>query len=203
MRSTAVIRLSYDRQFFYVVNSVAANLPSRRQCIQCSPIFPEDHAPELYWCSRLRRRMFIIAELHLRIGDLDPHVIYSSLCPLEPTTQTASRSVQPFCSVHGRASLYLTMGRPFPSKLPLLMGASGPRLIHGSFLGPTRVLNPNGISIGSDILQGSLPRPTDRPHATIWITIGHIAVLRLCSIVGTTMQIAEYSHGQLLQGSVY
>jgi len=35
-------------------------------------------------------------KLPLPMGDLDPHLIYDSLGPSEPTTQTASRSVQPF-----------------------------------------------------------------------------------------------------------
>jgi len=33
-----------------------------------------------------------------------------------------------FCTTHGRASLYFTMGRPSPSKLPLPMRGSGPYL---------------------------------------------------------------------------
>jgi len=37
----------------------------------------------------------------------------ASLCPPESITQTASRSVQPFC----RVSLYFTTGRPFPLKI--------------------------------------------------------------------------------------
>jgi len=58
--------------------------------------------------------------------------------PFEPTTQTASLSVQPFFHRWPQSApiLYNTMGRPFPpSKLPLSMGRSGPHLIHGS-LGP-------------------------------------------------------------------
>jgi len=38
----------------------------------------------------------------------------------ESISQTASRSVQLFCTAHGRMSLYFTMDCPFPSKLPLL-----------------------------------------------------------------------------------
>jgi len=49
------------------------------------------------------------------------------------------------------------------------------------FLGPTRVLNPNGISIGSAIIAGLTTvtdRQTDRPtdHATRSVTIGRIYV---------------------------
>ena len=65
-------------------------------------------------------------------------------------------------------SLYFTMGRPFPpSKLPLPMGGYGPPS-NTWFPGPTQVLNPNGISIGSADLAGLTSvtdrhRPTDRP----------------------------------------
>ena len=34
------------------------------------------------------------------VGDLDPHLIHDSLGPSEPTTETASRSVQLFCRAH-------------------------------------------------------------------------------------------------------
>jgi len=43
----------------------------------------------------------------------------------ESTTQTANRSVQPF--LHGRKSLYFTMGAPFPQQFPFPWGGeSGP-----------------------------------------------------------------------------
>jgi len=41
----------------------------------------------------------------------------------------------------------------FPQKLPLPLGGSGPHLTHG--IGPTQVINPNGILIGSAFLYGS------------------------------------------------
>ena len=48
-------------------------------------------------------------------GDVDPHVIHGSLCPPESTTQTASRSVQPFfaelTSVTDHATQLVTIGR--------------------------------------------------------------------------------------------
>jgi len=50
------------------------------------------------------------------------------------------------------------MGHPFPSELPLPMGELKPDLIHR----PTRVLNPNGILIGSAVSAG-LTSVTDRP----------------------------------------
>ena len=52
---------------------------------------------------------------------MDTHATHDSYGPSEPTTQTASLSVQP--SLHRRpyrVSLYSTMGRPFsPKNLPL------------------------------------------------------------------------------------
>jgi len=49
--------------------------------------------------------------------------------PLESVTQTASRSVQPFCTDHGTVLLYFTTGRPSPSlKITPSRGKSGPHL---------------------------------------------------------------------------
>ena len=57
--------------------------------------------------------------------------------------------------------LYSRLGRPFSLKIaPSCGGTWTPS--NTWFLGPTRVLNPNGISIGSAALQGSLRRQTDR-----------------------------------------
>ena len=65
---------------------------------------------------------------------------------------------------------------PFPLKLPLPIGISG-RPPNTWFPWPTRVLNPNGISIGAAVFAG-LTSVTDRPtdHATRWVTIGRIYV---------------------------
>ena len=54
-----------------------------------------------------------------------------------------------------------------------------PHLIHGSFFGPTWVLNPNGISIDpylQDSLLWQTDRQTDRPtdNVTRSVTVGHI-----------------------------
>jgi len=67
-----------------------------------------------------------------------------------------------------------------PKKLPLPMGRSG----HPSntwFPGPTGVLNPNSISIGSVVFAGLTSvtdRQTDRPtdHTTQSVTTGHIYI---------------------------
>jgi len=58
-------------------------------------------------------------------------------------------------------SLYITMGHPFsPSKLLLPIGGSGPPS-NTWFSGPTRVINPNGISIGAAVFVW-LTSVTDR-----------------------------------------
>ena len=66
------------------------------------------------------------------------------------------------------------MGLPFPLKIALSHGGSGPPS-NTWFSGPTQVLNPNGISIGSAVLAG-LTSVTDRPtdHATQSVTIDRI-----------------------------
>ena len=56
---------------------------------------------------------------------------------------------------------HLARGHPSPSKLPLLMGIWTPS--NTWFLGSIRLHNPNGISIGSAVLQGSRLWQTDRP----------------------------------------
>jgi len=65
-----------------------------------------------------------------------------------------------------KVTLYFTRGRPFPWGDP----ESGPPS-NTWFSEPTRVLNPNDISIGSVVLQGSLvwqtDRETDRPRYSV------------------------------------
>ena len=49
-----------------------------------------------------------------------------------------------FCTAHGRASLYFTVGRPFPFKTAPSPGESEPHLIHDSLAYPSP--QPNNIS---------------------------------------------------------
>jgi len=80
-----------------------------------------------------------------------------------------------FAQVTAQRHHTLQWAAPSRSKLLLLMGGSGPRP-NIWFLGPTRVLNPNGISIGSAYFAGftgvtdrqSTDRPTD--HSTRSVT---------------------------------
>jgi len=109
-------------------------------------------------------------------GDLNLNLIHGSLGPPESSTQTASWLVKPFCTAHHRASLYFTMGRPFPLKIAFSYeGMLTPS--NTWFLGPTRVFNPNGISIGSAVFA-RLTTVTDQPtdHTTRSLTIGRIYV---------------------------
>jgi len=84
-------------------------------------------------------------------------------------------------------------GTPLPPKIaPFHMGIWTPSKTW--FSGPTRVLNANGISIGSAVLQGSLcvtdwqtDRPTD--HATRSVTTYRIYVH------STAMRPNKYNHG--------
>ena len=101
--------------------------------------------------------------------DLDPHLTHSLAHP-SPQPKQHLDQFSHICTDDCRVSLYFTMGRPFlPSKLPLPMGRSGPPS-NTWFPGPTRVLNPNGISIGSAVFAG--PRltsaaPTNRPRYSV------------------------------------
>ena len=100
--------------------------------------------------------LFFPSKLPLPMGYLD-----SNLGPLKYSTQTASRSVHPCLHRRPQSVPILYNGTPLPpSKLPLPMRRSGsPSNIW--FPGPTRVLNPNGISIASAIFAG-LTSVTDR-----------------------------------------
>jgi len=69
-----------------------------------------------------------------------------------------------FAQMTAECPYTLQWDAPFPSQnLPLPMDGSGCPS-NTWFPGLTRVLNPNGISIGGDILQGSLVWETDRPR---------------------------------------
>jgi len=80
------------------------------------------------------------------------------------------------CADDRRVSLYFTMGRHFPLKIaPSHGGIWTPS--NTWFPGPTRVPNPNYISIGSAVCAG-LTSVTDRPtdHATRSVTTDRIYV---------------------------
>jgi len=114
----------------------------------------------------------------------------------ESTAQTVNRSVQPFLHSSRQKVSILYNGGPFPPKLPLPTGDLDLHVRHDSldhpspqtnrhlyrftggteppsntwFPGPTRVLNPNGISISSAVLAG-LTSVTDR-QTTLLAVLG-------------------------------
>jgi len=60
-----------------------------------------------------------------------------------------------FCTDDRRVFLYFVMVHSFPLQNCPFHGGSGPHVIHHTwFLGPTRVLNPNGNSIASTVFVG-------------------------------------------------
>jgi len=79
------------------------------------------------------------------------------LGPPESSAQTASRLVQPFCAAHSRMSSGIAGHVISPkSRLRVETNPMDPHLILYMVPWSTRVLNSNGISIGSAVLQGSV-----------------------------------------------
>jgi len=98
-------------------------------------------------------------------GDMNPRLILAWAHPTEHPKRHLDR-FNHICSAHGRQSLYFIMGRPFPLKIAPSHGASAP-LSNTWFLKPTRVHNPNGISIGSAVfvrLMIVIYRQTETPR---------------------------------------
>jgi len=116
------------------------------------------------------------------MGSSASHLIHDSLGSPDSASQTASRSVQPFCTAHGRASLYCRMGRPLTQKLSISMGDMNPYVTHG-FLGPPEYTTQTASRSVQPFLHGSqlyCDIPTDRP-------IDHDTTLRVYSVYNYTM----------------
>ena len=65
------------------------------------------------------------------LGDLQPHLIHSSLGPSKSLSERHLDQFSRFCTAYHRVSHYFTAGHyVFPKKLPLPFGGSGPDLIH-------------------------------------------------------------------------
>jgi len=108
----------------------------------------------------------------LSIAGQCTHLTHDSLGPSGPTTHMASQSVQTFfAQMTAECHYTLQWGAPLPLKIAPPQGGSGPSS-NTWFLRPTRVLNPNSISIGAAIFAG-LTYVTD---ATWSVTIGLIYV---------------------------
>ena len=114
-----------------------------------------------------------------------PQLIHASLGLPESKSQTASRSVQPFLHSSPQSVPILYNGPCLPPhNCPFSWEDLNPHPIHGSFGPCTRVLNQNGISIGSAVFARltnateviQTDRQTDRPRCSVYITIGRIYV---------------------------
>jgi len=116
-----------------------------------------------------------IAPFH---GDLDPHLTHNFLGPSESITQTASRSVQPFLHRWPHSVPILCNGMPlFPQNLISPWGDLDP--YNTWFSGPTRVLKPNGTSIGSAVFAGLTSvadRQTDKPRYSVCNNRPHLSL---------------------------
>ena len=102
-----------------------------------------------------------------RIANIHPNLIHASLDQPESTSQTACGSVQPFLHSSRQTVHILYKGPPPSQNCPFAWGSGPPSRPNTWFLGPTRVQNPNGISIGSAVFAGSRSW-TD--HATLSVT---------------------------------
>jgi len=81
------------------------------------------------------------------MGDLDPCLIHDSFGPSKPKTQQHLDQFNCFYTAHCRLSLYSV---PSPLKIDHSYGGIWTPS-NTWFLGPARVLNPNGISFGSAV----------------------------------------------------
>jgi len=98
-----------------------------------------------------------------------PHLIHDSLGPFESIKKGIANGISIGSAVFARltadGSYTLQWAAPFPSKLPLRIGGSGPHLIRDS-LGAPESTTQNGILIGSAVIVAltivSRDRPTDR-----------------------------------------
>jgi len=116
-----------------------------------------------------------------------PHLIHASLGPPESTPQIVSWSVQPFFPQLTTDSAY-TLQCTTLSCLKIVPSHKGIWDLDPSnrwFIGPTQVLNPSGILIGSAVFAGltimtdrQTDKHTDRQtdHATPAVRIGHICM---------------------------
>jgi len=87
----------------------------------------------------------------------------ASFCPPESITQTASRSGQSFMH-RSRQTVPVLYNGHLPPKIAHSHGGSGPPS-NTLFNGPTRVHNPNGISIGSAVFS---PFTAERSYTLNW-----------------------------------
>jgi len=139
------------------------------------PLAHPQHKQHLHrfsrFCAAHRR-----ASLYFTTGRLfplkiapSPHLVHGSLSPPKLTTQTASRSVEPFLH-NSRLSIFLhfTMGCPSPLKIAPFHEASGPHLnlIRG-FWSQREPIIQTAFRSAQPFLQGSQQWQTDRQTAPL------------------------------------
>jgi len=145
----------------------------------CPPVFAQittdsPYRPTLEWAALHTPSLKILPSM----GESRPYLIRDSLGPSDPTTHTASRSVQPF--LHRYPQSVPTLERAAPSlKIAPSRGESEPHLIglHGSLSLPESSTQTASWSV-QPLLQDSLycdrqidtDRPTD--YATWSVKIG-------------------------------
>ena len=139
----------------YRVNGVSAGTPSSPQTEGSIALCPHGRA---HIGSTWRIRLNLCFLQHTRVHSPNGKSICSAV------------SVQ----LTAESPYTLQWDAPFSLKIVPSHGGSGPHIIHGSVGPPTRVLNPNAISIGSAVLAGLTDRPTD--HATRSVIIDRIYV---------------------------
>ena len=175
---------------------------SSSQCGQCRcywrvadnvdrfKVRPVDTARTVYVLSTLRLAHFTYVRVHYW-----SYLLYKKLsCNSTKDRLTATR---------GRHSLYFTMGRPCPSRLPFPMGESGPPS-NASFLGPIRVHNQRASRSVRPFLQGwQLWQQSDRPRYSVCNSRRHLRMLQPYNNIVSVFWCCchEHSHCENASGS--
>jgi len=94
------------------------------------------------------------SKVPLPMGDLDLHLIRGCLGNPNLLPKWHLDQFCRFCTAHGRISYTLQWAAPFSPKVPLLLGVSGPYLIHG-FLGPSKSATQMASRLVQPFLQDS------------------------------------------------
>jgi len=113
-------------------------------------------------------------KITLDVWGSGPYLIHASLCPPESTSQTISRSVQLFCTAHGRVTILYN--RP---PIPLKITPSGIWTPSNTwFSDPTRVRISVCSAIFAEIVivtDRQTDRPTDRQTTYATLSVANLA----------------------------
>ena len=119
-----------------------------------------------------------------KVAPMWHRLIHASSGPPESTTQMAS--VQPFCTAHGRQSLYFTTGRPFPFKIVHSHQEIWILSCRGS-LGPPESTTQTASRSVQPFLQGSRSwqtnRPTDGPRYSVCNSRPRVYIVLRCGLI--------------------